>query len=62
MMGNGEPQPKANILPWNHFYLWGPMFVNYPKVAGLLGRNFVGSWFVALQCEIIPYFVVCSWM
>ena len=36
------------------------MFVNYPKVAGSLGRNLVSNRFVVLQCEIIPYFVLCS--
>lgn len=36
--------------------------MNYPKVAGFLGRNLVSNRFVVLQCEIISYFVICLWM
>ena len=33
------------------------MFVDCQNPAGLWGRNFVGNWFVALQCKTIHYFV-----
>ena len=32
------------------------MFVDCQKFAGLWGRNFVGNWFVALQCKTISLF------
>ena len=31
------------------------MFVEYKIIAGLLGSNFVGNWFVVLQYKTICY-------
>ena len=47
---------KQRIL-WNHSYLLGPMFVDCQNFAGLRGQNFVGNWFVALQCKTIHFFI-----
>ena len=38
------------------------MFVGYQNFAGSWGRNFVGNWFVALQCKTIHYFFKRSWV
>ena len=40
----------------------GPIFVGYQNLAGSWGRNFVGNWFVALQCKTIHYFFKRSWV
>ena len=37
------------MMLWNHFYYWGTIFMDYQNFAGLLGRNSMGNWFVALQ-------------
>ena len=37
------------------------IFVDYPYFAGLLEHNFVGNWFLELQCERICFFVICLW-
>ena len=40
-------------LLWNHSYSWGPMFVVCQDYASSCGFNFLGNWFVALQCKAI---------
>ena len=40
------------------FSFMGPMFYTF---VGLFGRNFVGTWFVALKCRTFQWFVVRLW-
>ena len=40
-----------------YYLLKRPMFVDCQNFAGSWGRNFVGNWFVALQCKGIHYFL-----
>ena len=40
-------------LLWNHFYSFGPKFVDYQIFAGSLGRHFISNWFVSLPCKTI---------
>lgn len=41
---------RVYALLWNHFYSFGPKFVDYRIFAGSLGRHFISNWFVALPC------------
>ena len=43
------------------YFWWGPMFVHCQNFAGSWGSNFVGNWFLALQCKMIHYFLKCFW-
>lgn len=46
---------------WNYVYSLRPKFVNYPKFAGSLWRNYGDYWFVELESKSIHYFVERSW-
>ena len=53
---------QLKVLPWTCLYIFvcvcvwgGSMFVDNQNFAILLGYNFVGNWFVALQCNMIHY-------
>ena len=46
---------------WNYFYSWEPMFVDCQNFASSWEHNFVGNWFVALQCKTINDFDTRSW-
>ena len=38
------------------YFSKGPTFVVNQNFTGSLRRNFVGNWFVPLQCKMIHYF------
>ena len=40
------------------FSFIGPMFYTF---VGLLGRNFVGAWFIVVQCRTFQWFVIRLW-
>lgn len=44
---------RVYALLWNHFYSFGPKFVDYQIFAGSWGRHFINNWFVALPCKTI---------
>ena len=52
---------RGNLILWNHFYSWGPMFAKYQHIAYSFGTHIVGNWFVALQCMIFHKFFKCLW-
>ena len=39
------------------YLYWEPLFVDCQNIACLRGCNFVGKWFVALQCKTIHYYM-----
>ena len=47
---------QFKVLPWTYLYICGgSMCVDNQNFANLLGHNFAGYWFVALQCNMIYY-------
>lgn len=47
LKGITQTSATPGHILWTH-YPWRTVCVDYPNVPGLFGRNFVGSWFVAL--------------
>ena len=54
---NNGKRLKEHILR-NHSYSCRPMFVDCQNFAGSWGWNFVGNWFIALQCKTIFKYLV----
>ena len=52
---------RGNLIFWNHFYSWGPMFAEYQHIAYSFGTYFVGNWFDVLQCMMIHKLFKCLW-
>ena len=48
MIGNLYIHVLVASILWNHFYLWGPMFVDYQNFASFSGHTHVIPWIIDL--------------
>ena len=56
-----ERYTRAKPILWNFLFI-GANVCGLSKFHWCIWvGNFVGNWFVALQCKIIHFFVKCSW-